>query len=349
MKSLRVSRAARLLPWLCPRKHKRHAPQPCPRIRALSEPVSDGPPNSEGYKEFDRMAYARWGVTREGVRIKLPDYDFLNPSWMQYVHFDLGWNVFWELFEELTEGDLAEVDYDEATPQFMPSGREAIPKSLKRMLALEAQHFMMNTPGFVSHGIDMQAPDIIPEPEKVERERIDQLSAFDLRAKREKTLWREESDFMWQCIVQDSWHSDQIVMDDRTDIRLQERIRGERYDWTPNQIWDVITNNGVSVDPFIVRESRTFKVQNPLYIQDWASQGITYVDEMEDWIEKQGRLGNHEMFEDVINWDGGDHMPGWDPENANKDDADDTFFDLNSTTRYDVFDNSEEDPLASLF
>lgn len=65
--------------------------------------------------------------------------------------------------------------------------------------------------------------------------------------------------------------------------------RGERYDWTDDEIWNIITNDGKSVDPFVMLHAPTFKTLNPLCMPDWASQGIEYVDDMEDWISQEGR------------------------------------------------------------
>jgi hypothetical protein len=65
--------------------------------------------------------------------------------------------------------------------------------------------------------------------------------------------------------------------------------RTERHDWTDEEIWDVVTNEGRSVDPFVVLNAPTFKTLNPMHMPDWASQGIEYVDDIEDWITQEGR------------------------------------------------------------
>ena len=72
--------------------------------------------------------------------------------------------------------------------------------------------------------------------------------------------------------------------------------RDERYDWTDDQIWDVITNDGKSVDPFVMLNAPTFKTLNPLCMPDWAGQGIEYVDDMEDWISQQGLWMTQEEY-----------------------------------------------------
>lgn len=72
--------------------------------------------------------------------------------------------------------------------------------------------------------------------------------------------------------------------------------RSERYDWTDDQVWDVITNDGKSVDPFVMLHAPTFKTLNPLCMPDWASQGIEYVDDMEDWVSQEGLWMSQEDY-----------------------------------------------------
>jgi hypothetical protein len=80
-------------------------------------------------------------------------------------------------------------------------------------------------------------------------------------------------------------------------MRLLYR-RGERFDWTEEQIQDVITNEGRAVDPQIVLNAPTFKTQNPYHMPDYASQGIPYLDDLEDWIESEGRwMDQHNLRE----------------------------------------------------
>ena len=58
-------------------------------------------------------------------------------------------------------------------------------------------------------------------------------------------------------------------------------------------------NYGQSVNPFVVRESATFFEQDPKSTWDWASQGIEYVDDTEDWIAESGATSRGFVFADV--------------------------------------------------
>lgn len=80
--------------------------------------------------------------------------------------------------------------------------------------------------------------------------------------------------------------------------------RGERYDWTDDEIWNIITNDGKSVDPFVMLHAPTFQTLNPLCMPDWASQGIEYVDDMEDWISQEGRWMSQAEYASVEAADG---------------------------------------------
>ena len=75
--------------------------------------------------------------------------------------------------------------------------------------------------------------------------------------------------------------------------------RAERYDWTDDQIWSIITNEGRSVDPFVMLNAPTFQTLNPLCMPDWAGQGIEYVDEMEDWVSQEGRWMSQAEYANV--------------------------------------------------
>lgn len=52
------------------------------------------------------------------------------------------------------------------------------------------------------------------------------------------------------------------------------------------------------MDPKIVLNAPTFKTQNPYHMPDYASQGIPYLQDMEDWIESEGRwMDQHNLSE----------------------------------------------------
>lgn len=69
--------------------------------------------------------------------------------------------------------------------------------------------------------------------------------------------------------------------------------RGEQQEWTHEQMWDLITNNGQSVDPWIVRDSPIYKEQNPNETWDWADQGITVVEDWDEWLEGARSLSTY--------------------------------------------------------
>jgi hypothetical protein len=70
---------------------------------------------------------------------------------------------------------------------------------------------------------------------------------------------------------------------------LPDCRRTERFDWTEEDILDVVTSEGRAVDPNIVLNSPTFKTLNPYHMPDWAGLGIEYMDDIDEWIGEQGR------------------------------------------------------------
>eukprot|EP00892_Ulva_mutabilis_P009674 jgi/Ulvmu1/7079/UM033_0140.1 len=234
---------------------------------------------------YDPMYHGKW-VDIQGAEMKMPDYDFSEYDWMSRVPSDIGWPMFWEHFEQLTETDD---EYTEEYETFTASGRLALHSEHKRARAFEAQTLLAGAPDFIAAGMEGSVKDEVPPPTIIDRDRRDAEDPWELRARREKQEYRKERDYHWQ-VTQAMEHWDMLnhPPDDQTDVRLMEKVRDERYDWTEDQIWDVITNNGKSVDPFVMLHAPTFKTLNPLCMPDWASQGIEYVDDMEDWVSQQG-------------------------------------------------------------
>lgn len=205
---------------------------------------------------------------------------------MDDVESDLGWEAFWEMFEDVTEGD-AEADGSDDT--LTASGRPALSAAEKRALVLSAQSRLTNRPGFVAEVLDTERFDRVQPPQPAPREISEQEDVWKLRAQREKRIVQEEADFYWISKQVASWHPDNLNITDLNDQRTRARLRGnEKLDWTEADIWNLITNHGQNVDPWVVRDSPTYLEQNPEAVWDWASQGITYVEETEDWLAEEG-------------------------------------------------------------
>lgn len=86
--------------------------------------------------------------------------------------------------------------------------------------------------------------------------------------------------------------------------------RAERFDWTEDQIKGIIDSEGRAVDPKIVLNAPTFKTQNPYHLPDYASQGIDYNEDWEDWLESEGRwMDQHNLSEVGVQEDSDDEDP----------------------------------------
>ena len=52
------------------------------------------------------------------------------------------------------------------------------------------------------------------------------------------------------------------------------------------------------MSPKVVLNAPTFKTQNPYHLPDYASQGIDYLEDWDDWLESEGRwMGQHNLSE----------------------------------------------------
>lgn len=81
--------------------------------------------------------------------------------------------------------------------------------------------------------------------------------------------------------------------------------RAERFDWTEDQIKGIIDSEGAAVSPKIVLNAPTFKTQNPYHLPDYASQGIGYLEDFEDWLDSEGRwMDTHNLSEVGVEEDG---------------------------------------------
>ncbi|GIL54215.1 hypothetical protein Vafri_9784 [Volvox africanus] len=210
-----------------------------------------------------------------------PDYD--DPDWISKVE---DWQEFWNYQNwELEVEDLETEEGNMAGP--MEALRRA-EKLIDAFTEMDMRTDIINWMGS-PHSEDGYEEDKWMNP-PVDAERPDPnptLLSWDLRAMAEKRQQRAMLDAEWRrrqaCIGKLTYPH----MNQHRDIRVQHLTGdGYRYDWTEEEIRQLIVNNGLACRP----EDHGALVENPLAVQDYHALGVRYIEETEEMLERTGHL-----------------------------------------------------------
>ncbi|EFJ42266.1 hypothetical protein VOLCADRAFT_97639 [Volvox carteri f. nagariensis] len=210
-----------------------------------------------------------------------PDYD--DPDWISKVE---DWQEFWNYQNwELEVEDLETEEGNMAGPI------EALRRAEKLIDAFTEMDMRTDIVNWMSspHSEDGYEEDKWINP-PMDAERPDPnptLLPWDLRAMAEKRQQRAMLDAEWRRRQSRIGKLTYPHMDQHRDVRVQ-RLTGDgyRYDWTEEEIRQLIVNNGLACRP----EDHGAIVENPLAVQDYHALGVHYIEETEELLERTGHL-----------------------------------------------------------
>ncbi|PNH08875.1 hypothetical protein TSOC_004524, partial [Tetrabaena socialis] len=214
-----------------------------------------------------------------------PDYD--DPDWMSKVD---DWYEFWNYQSwELEVEDLATEEGDMAGPAEALRRAEQLVDAFEEMDRRTDIINWMGTP----HSEDAFEEDKWTNPPvaPVKRDPNPTLSPTDLRARAEKRRQLELMDAEWrrrQALI-GTREAMYAHRDDQRDIRVSSNLaNGYRQDWTDEEIYQLIINNGLACRP----ETHGGLVENPLVPADYHALGVEYIEETEELLLRTGHMAS---------------------------------------------------------
>ncbi|GLC45959.1 hypothetical protein PLESTB_001200200 [Pleodorina starrii] len=216
----------------------------------------------------------------------LPDFD--DPDWISKVD---DWHEFWNYQNwELEVEDLETEEGNMAGPM------EALRRAEKLIDAFAEMDMRSDIENWMGspHSEDAFEEDKWGDP-PADAERPDPnpaLHEWDLRARAEKRQQRAALDAEWHRRQDRIGKLTYPHMDQHRDLRVQ-RLTGDgyRYDWSEDEIRQLIVNNGLACAP----EHHGALVENPLAVQDYHSLGVRYIEETEEMLQRTGHLAPSDL------------------------------------------------------
>lgn len=202
--------------------------------------------------------------------------DFNDENWADKV---TDWNEFWFAWDRETEDMDTEEDSKVRKMNGLDRAHQMIDAIKDNEQRSDMIQIMRNLPA-VNH------PDPYDHPPPAVGESVYQdRSKWEMRAIAEKRWKKQLMDEEWTARKDTIGKFVEFDMSD--DLRIQDRFDDPEYreDWTDDEVYNLITNNGINCKP----EDHGGKSLNPLAPADYVGDhGVRYHDDTEDFIKRIG-------------------------------------------------------------